>query len=47
MLDAGILDVGLLRQYVFSGIVNETAHRVLPLSIFNYSPRREYKKLWG
>ena len=46
MLEARVLDVDLLRQHVSAGIVNETAHPVLPLSIFNYSPRCQYEKLW-
>jgi RNA ligase len=40
------IDIDLLRSHIAAGIVREQKHSSLPLSIFNYSERCQYERLW-
>lgn len=40
------MDVDLLRARVADGVVRQQQHESLPLSIFNYSQRCQYERLW-
>lgn len=40
------LDLDVLRRHIADGLVKEQRHPRLPLSIYNYSPRVQYEKLW-
>lgn len=40
------IDLDLLRTHVANGVVNRRDHPALPLSIYNYSPRCQYDRLW-
>jgi RNA ligase len=40
------IDLVLLRQHIANGIVCAQPHPTLPLTIFNYSQRCQYERLW-
>lgn len=40
------MDLALLRQHVESGLVREQQHPTLPLSIYNYSDKCQFERLW-
>lgn len=40
------IDIDRLRSHIAAGIVREQKHSTLPLSIFNYSERCQYERIW-
>lgn len=40
------MDLELLRKHVADGIINTQQHPKLPLTIYNYSARCQYERLW-
>lgn len=40
------MDLELLRQHVDNGLVREQQHPTLPLSIYNYSDKCQFERLW-
>lgn len=41
-----VLDPDLLMDHIDNGYVSERTHQTLPLSIFNYTPKAQFERVW-